>query len=291
MLAMHQKTTALSLVDGAIELFSLPDIYFQVSEMLNDPRISVKDMGQVIAKDPALSVKLLKVVNSSFYGFQAKIDTISRAIVVVGIDDLKNLLLATSVVDSFSKIPCELVDMTTFWMRSVRCGVIARLLAKESLVLHCERLFLTGLLHNIGSLVLYHKMPDESLKVLLAAENDRNLVAGLEQEIIGFNHADVGGELIKSWGLPESLYEAISCYLNPEAAQVHKLDAYLLSLSAHLVNALERGLLPEDIIGKLDHSRYSLIRLKIDQILTVVEQAEDEVSQVFELMVPDKKIH
>ena len=287
---MHQ-VTAHSLVDGAIELFSLPDIYFQVSEMINDQRFSIADIGLVISKDPALSVKLLKLVNSSFYGFQAEIDTISRAIVVVGIMDLRNLILATSVVDTFNKIPCELVDMTGFWICSVRCGVIAKLLAKESLVLHSERLFLAGLLHNIGSLILYHKMPDESLNVLLAAENDRNLVAGLEQEIIGFNHAEVGGELIKSWGLPESLYEAISCYLNPEAAQVYKLDAYLLSLSVHLMNVSEQGLPAEDVVDELDHSRFSLIRLTKDQILAVVSQAEAEFSQVFDLMAPHKKFH
>ncbi len=280
-----------SLVGGVVELFSLPDIYFQVSEMIGDPKFSIEDIGEVIAKDPALSARLLKVVNSSFYGFQAKIDTISRAIVVVGIDDLKNLLLATSVIDTFNKIPCELVDMTAFWMSSVHCGVIAKLLAKESLVLHSERLFLAGLLHNIGSLILYHKMPEASLKVLLAAASDRNLIGGLEQEIIGFNHADLGGELIKSWRLPESLYETISCYLTPEVAQVYKLDAYLLSLSAYLVNALEQGRSPEDVIGAFDFSRFSLIRLGKDQIFAVIKQAETEFSLVFELMAPDKKFH
>ncbi len=287
---MHQPTLQ-SLVDGAIELFSLPDIYFQVNEMISDPRFSVENIGRVIAKDPALSARLLKVVNSPFYGFQAKIDTVSRAIVVIGIDDLKNLILATSVVDKFNKIPCELVDMTTFWMHSVNCGVIAKLLAKESLVLHSERLFLAGLLHNIGSLVLYHKMPNESLKVLLAADNDRNLIGGLEQEIIGFNHAEMSGELIKSWGLPESLYEAIACYLNPAAAQVHKLDAYLLSLAAFLVNASDQGLVIEDVIDELDQRQFSLIHLKKDQILGVVHQAESDFSQLFELMAPNKKFH
>jgi len=278
-----------SLIAGAVELFSLPDIYFQVSEMISDPRFSIEDIGQVIVKDPALSARLLKLVNSPFYGFQAKIDTISRAIIVVGIDDLKNLLLATSVIDTFNKIPCELVDMTAFWMSSVHCGVTARLLAKESSVLHCERLFLAGLLHNIGSLIFYHKMPETSLKVLLAAANDKNLIGGLEQEIIGFNHADLGGELIKSWGLPESLYETISCYLTPEVAQAYKLDAFLLSLSVYLMNALEQGILPEDVIVTLNLGRFSLIRLQKDQILAVVEQAETEFSLVFELMAPDKE--
>ena len=138
------------LIKDSLEIFSLPDIYFQVAEMIKDPRFSAEDMGQVISKDPGLSARLLRVVNSSFYGFQAKVDTISRAITIVGIEDLQNLVLATSVIDKFSHIPSELVDMTDFWLRSVHCGVIARLLAKENSVLHCERLFLTGLLHDLG---------------------------------------------------------------------------------------------------------------------------------------------
>ncbi len=280
-----------SLVDGAIELFSLPDIYFQVSEMISDPRFTIQDIGAVISKDPALSVKLLKVVNSSLYGFQAKIDTISRAIVVVGIDDLKNLVLATSVLDQFQDIPCELVDMTAFWMRSMRCGIIAKCLAKESSVLHSERLFLAGILHDIGSLILYRKMPEESLKVLLAADHNRDLVAGLEQTLLGFNHADVSAELIRNWGLPESLYEAISCYLKPDSAAAYQLDAYILAMSVHLVNALEQGITPEQIVKTLDLGDYAPTRLNEEQISMVMHLADEEFAQIFDLIGPSKRFH
>ncbi len=185
------KLTAQTLIQGSVELFSLPDIYFQISEMINDPRFMAHDMGLVISKDAALSARLLKIVNSSFYGFQAKIDTISRAITIVGIEDLKSLVLATSVIDKFNKIPAELVDMTEFWMRSIYCGMMAKLLAKKSSVLHYERLYVAGLLSDLGSLVLYNLLPEESFEVLLAADYDRLKIAGLEREMIGFTHADV----------------------------------------------------------------------------------------------------
>ncbi|MBW6452544.1 MAG: HDOD domain-containing protein, partial [Methyloprofundus sp.] len=110
--------TAESLVQGSITLFSLPDIYHQIEKMVNDPRFTALEIGQVITKDPALSIRLLKLVNSSFYGFQSRIDTISRAVAIIGIKDLQNLIVATSVVDVFNGIPCDLVDMTDFWMQS-----------------------------------------------------------------------------------------------------------------------------------------------------------------------------
>lgn len=282
---------ARSLAAGVTELFSLPDIYFQLSEMIRDPRFSLADIGKVIAKDPGLSARLLRVVNSPFYGFQSRIDTISRAITVVGVDDLYHLVVATCVVDSFGKIPCELVDMTAFWIRSVHCGVVARLLARHSMVLHSERLFLAGLLHDIGSLVLYQKMPDQSLKVLLATGRDRRLLAGFEREIIGFTHADVGRELIKNWGLPESLYEAIGCYLNPDSAQVHRLDASLLNLAARLVDGCQQGRPIEDVVGEFSEQTLAFVRLSRAQLIEVIELADVEFSQVFELIAPGKKFH
>jgi len=280
-----------SLIEGSLEVFSLPDIYFQISEMISDPRYTANDMGDVIAKDPGLSVRLLKIVNSSFYGFQAKIDTVSRAITIVGVDDLKSLVLATSVIDKFSDIPVELIDMTDFWMRSIRCGIIAKLLAKESSVLHCERLFLTGLLHDVGSLVMYSKIPEQSREVLLAANYNRQLVGVIEKQVLGFTHADVGGELIRSWGLPESLFEAVGCYLDPEVALVHRLDAYLLSLASRLSDFSQQDKLLEDVLSEFTEESLSFMRLDSEAVHKVVGLAEGEFSQVFELMSPHKRFH
>lgn len=279
------------LIAGSTELFSLPDIYFQLSEMIRDSRFSLADIGKVIAKDPALSARLLRIVNSPFYGFQARIDTISRAIAVIGIDDLYNLVLATTVVDRFGKIPDELIDMTSFWMRSVQCAVIARLLAKHSAVLHSERLFLAGLLHDIGSLVLSQKMPEEYLRVLLAANRDRRLLAGFEQEMMGFTHADVGRELLKTWGLPESLHETIGCYLDPDEAQVHKLDAHILHMAARLADSGEHAEGAATTIAEFSNQSLTLVRLSREEIVSMMEQVDEEFLQMFELLAPNKKFH
>ncbi|MCK4841057.1 MAG: HDOD domain-containing protein [Methylococcales bacterium] len=279
------------LIKDSFKLFSLPDIYFQIAEMINDPRFTASDMGKVISIDPGLSARLLKVVNSSFYGFQARIDTISRAITIIGTEDLHALVLATTVIDKFSNIPSELVNMTDYWLRCVHTGIIAKLLAKKTAVLHSERLFMTGLLHDIGSLILYSKLPEKSRDVLLSANNDRRLVGGLEQEIIGFTHADVGAALIKSWGLPESLYEAVACYLNPDLAQAHKLDAYLLYLASRLTDISQQYDSVDKLLIELSNEGLSIIRLDTEQILAVKKQADEEFTDIFELMAPGKSFH
>ena len=283
--------TPQDLIEDSLEIFSLPDIYQQVAEMINDPLFTAHDIGLVIAKDPGLSVRLLRIVNSCFYGFQAKVDTVSRAITIVGVEDLKSLVFATSVIDKFSDVPAELVDMTDFWLRSVNCGLIAKLLAKESVVLHCERLFLTGLLHDLGSLVMYYKVPDKALEVLLAADYDRRLVGVLEKEILGFTHADVGAQLIKTWGLPESIYEPVGCCLSPEVALIHRLDAYLLCLASRLVDAGGQDVLIESIMAEFSEQELSIMRLDLHSVEKVMQQAGEEFSQLFELMAPNKKFH
>lgn len=279
------------LIKDSLQLFSLPDIYFQISEMISDPRFSVKDIGQIIGKDPALSARLLKIVNSSIYGFQSRVDRVSRAVTIIGAEELKNLIFATSVVTKFRAIPTELVDMTDFWLRSIKCSVIAKNLAVECSVLHGERLFLAGLLHDIGSLVFYHKLPEKSLEVLMEAKHDRRLVPELEQKIIGFTHAELGSVLIKTWGFPESLYETLAYYLNPESTQVHKLDTYLLNLASRLADISLYGESVEDVLTKYSSGALSIMRINEEQITHAMEEAEKEFSQVFELMAPDKKFH
>lgn len=280
--------SAQELVDSGSELFSLPDIYFKVNQMLRDQHYSIAEIGQVISLDPALSARLLQVVNSPFYGFRSRIDTISRAISIVGIDDLYNMVIATCVIDRFSRIPIELIDMTDFWMNSVHCGIVTKLLAKNSAVLHSERLFLVGLLHDLGSLLIYKQMPDLARQILSSIDNDRNLLADTEHALLGYNHAQVGSTLLKSWHLPESLYQTIGHYPHPQIAQTHKLETYLLNLATRLVNAQTVGEPIEDMIEEIDLSTLSFIRLSREQLVNTMEQANSDFLQVYEFFGPSK---
>ncbi|WAR43858.1 HDOD domain-containing protein [Methylomonas rapida] len=281
--------TAQEVVAEAKDLFSLPDIYFQLNEMIHDPRYSLAEIGNVIGRDPALSARLLRIVNSAYYGFPAKVDTISRAITVVGIEDVYSLVVATCIVDKFVKIPSDLVDMTAFWLRSVHCGVVCKLLAKSSAVLNVERLFLDGLLHDIGSLVLYQLMPEQATKVLVSIRQDRRLLVNAERAILGFTHVEVGCELMKSWGFPESLYEVVGCYRDPDAAITHKLDARLLNLASRLVDDKEFGRPIEQTLVEIPDHVLDFARLTRAQIEQVMTQAELEFHSIFEQLLPEHK--
>jgi len=274
-------------VESVKDLFSLPDIYFQLNEMIHDPRYSMVDIGAVIAKDPALSARLLRLVNSSFYSFQSPIDSISRAISIVGIDDLYNLVVATCVVDRFAKIPTDLVDMTAFWMRSVHCGVVTKLLGAQCAATNVERLFLCGLLHDIGSLVLYQVMPEDSARVLFAANHDRRRLLGLEQEIIGFTHAEMGRVLLQHWHLPDSLHDVVGFAMNPSALHMYKLDAHLLGLAIRLIDDREFGRSIEQTLADVPDASMAFMRLDAAQIEQVMQDSHDEFLEIFEQLLSD----
>ncbi|MDD2760237.1 MAG: HDOD domain-containing protein [Methylomonas sp.] len=283
--------TARDVVVAAKNLFSLPDIFFQLNEMIRDPRYSLTDIGNVISTDPALSARLLRIVNSAFYGYQAPIDTISRAITVVGADDFYNLVVATEVVDRFAKIPCTLVDMTSFWLRSVHCSVLVGLLAKSSGILKVERLFLAGLLHDIGSLVLYQYMPEQAASVLRATQHNRRLLNAIERQIIGFTHVEVGRELLKSWGLPASLYEVVGYQNNPGAAIAHRPDAHLLYLAVRLIDEKELGKPFEDSLVELPDRLLGDVHLNRIQLELAMEQSVVEFLVVFKQLLSEKHHH
>lgn len=278
--------TPQSLIAEVGDLFSLPDIFFQVKKMLEDPHFTMADIGMVIAKDPALSARLLRVVNSAGYGFQSRIDTISRAVSLIGGEDLYDMVLATCVVNRFDQIPTDLVDMTDFWMRSVHCAVANKLLAQYCGVANCERFFLIGLLHDIGSLVIYQILPEQAAKVLAAVRQDRRLLAQYEQQILGFTHGEVGCELLKSWGLPETLYRAVACYQKTNCAGSGKQETLLLHLAGLLVADREYGRSVEETLLAVSDEALTFLGVDRERVEQAMRQADMEFPLVFEQFMP-----
>lgn len=206
-----------ALVEDVSGLVSPPEVCLRVTELLHSPGTSAADFARVIGHDPSLSARLLRVVNSPYFGFGGRIDTISRTVALLGLRELHALVMAASAVTSFSRLSNRLVNMDTFWRHSVLTGLLARGLASRADVLHPERLFVAGLLHDVGSLVLFHRLPDVMRDLLLVADGDEALLCQVETDTLGFNHADVGAHLFALWHLPPSLVEAVRDHHRPES--------------------------------------------------------------------------
>lgn len=237
----RSKTTPYDLVSGVVRLVSLPEVCIRVNEMLEDPHITAGEIGRVISQDTGLTARLLKIVNSAFYGFPSRIETVSRAVTVIGLRELRGLVLAASAVEAFSKIPNDVLNMVRFWRHSVYCGVVAQLLAEKCHVLHSERLFVAGLLHDIGKLILCHRMPEEMRNVADRARQERRPDYEIEKEVFGFDHSDVGGELLKVWQMPKTLAEVVRYHHRPSEAQEALMDVCLTHIANGITLVAEQG--------------------------------------------------
>lgn len=242
---VNTKATTLTpkeLVTGSIRLVSLPEVCLRVNEMLDDSGITAAELGQVIGQDTSLTARLLKIVNSSYYGFASKVETVSRAVTVVGLRELRGLVIAASAVEAFSNVPDDVLNKVRFWRHSLYCGVIARLLAEQCHVLHSERLFVAGLLHDIGKLVIAQRLPDETKMIALESESNLRSEYQIEEDFLNFNHAEVGGELMKAWNMPETLVESVAYHHTPKDAEAGVIETCLIHIANILTDEAEQGL-------------------------------------------------
>lgn len=249
-------------------LVSPPDVCITVFELVESNTATARTLGEVISRDPSLTARLLKLVNSAFYHFSKRIDTVSRAVTVIGISELYSLVIAVSAIKSFSKIPNYLINIDTFWRHSLYCGLIARIIARRSNVLHPERLFVAGLLHDIGSLVMFDQAPHEARDLLLAAQGDEDILYLSEIKEFGFSHADLGGLLLGDWNLPAALRDAVQHHHRPEAAGIGKMEAAIVHIANALANRSDLGsffeIPAQDVF--IDEAAWTEARLDPDEV-------------------------
>jgi len=280
------KLTPYDLVSGVVRLVSLPEVCIRVNEMLEDPRISAPEIGKIISQDPGLTARLLKIVNSAFYGFPSRIETVSRAVTVIGLRELRGLVLAASAVEAFSKIPNDVLNMVRFWRHSVYCGVVAQLLAERCNVLHSERLFVAGLLHDIGKLILSHRMPNEMREVANRMKVEQRPDYEIEREIFGFDHTDVGGELITVWQMPKTLAEAVRHHHDPRQADHSIMDVCLIHIANGLTIIAEQGLEMEGTHEAISPYAWQTTNLDPDSMDEIFIEAGNRFSEALESILP-----
>jgi len=229
-------TTAAAFLQDVENLISLPDVCFRVNEMADDPHASAVDIAEVIGQDPNLVTQLLRIANSPYYGFPSRVDTISRAIAVIGTQDLRDLVLSASIINAFNASDNEIIDLHKYWSHSLFTGFVARQLGSRTKVkvLCKERLFVAGLLHDIGQLVMSMKIPEIMRIIVHRANLHAEPFHETEKLVFGLGHAEVGGQLLSHWHLPESLQAVARYHHQPENAKEYLLEVSIV----HIANAM-----------------------------------------------------
>ncbi len=273
-------------VKQEVELASLPNIFFQISESLKNPRSSAAYVAEVLSKDVALSAKLLKMVNTPFYGFPSKIDTLSRAVTIVGTNQLTNLALGVSVISAFSDIPEEFFTLKEFWLHSVTVGITARLLAGAAGLHGDEKFFVAGLLHDIGRLVMLKNHPQASTDVLRPAKVGRRALISVERSVWGCTHSEIGGRMLKAWRLPAFLEVLVNFHHNPMEASMVK-EACVVHLADFITHSLGIGASGASLVPELDANAWQTLGLTPEELSEICRKAERQARDVMVAFFPE----
>ena len=280
--------TSEELVSRSVKLISLPDVYIRLKAVIETPNSSMSDIAMVISHDPALTARLLKLVNSSFYGFTGSIDTVTHAINILGTRQVEELVFATTFASSLSstRFSSHVMNMYDFWFNSVYCAVTARLLAFHCDDIDTERPFVSGLLHDIGHLVLYSEIPEEAAPAMDIARQQATSLHQAERELLGFDYAQVGADLLRSWSLPDSLVEIIGCQNEPAKADDYQLETAILNIAIAITRLALAGIpvTPETLA--IDPVCWEITGLSVDDMAATKEDVDDQAGVAMDILFP-----
>lgn len=264
---------------------SPPILYYQLREKLDNPDTTFDELAAVIKTDPAMSARLLKIVNSAFYGLGEKVDTLTHALSIVGTEQLTDLALAAIVTSKFQGIPRDLINMETFWMHSIGCGIAARRIARQVPGVESEKMYLGGMLHDIGSLIFFKESPEVAKKILFRCKESGEHLFKVEKEVLGYDHAEVGALLLTEWKLSEQLVEMVRYHHQPSKAEDCLLETCIIARADALVYELEIGSSGEPGVPELDPKVAEMIPISEEEISAlkeeIIEQIDDTVRKFF----------
>ncbi len=281
MMILTPSLTIADLLKGDIKLAAPPTTYLALKKIVDDPNKTAQDAVFVIESDAALAMRLLKVVNSAFYGFPSQVSSIAKAITLIGMHELQNLVLATIVIERFSDLPGQLVSIHDFWAKNLRCALIAKALDSHFGGKYPDTAFLCGLVHNIGQLVMYRRIPvlarevDLLMLANVSADIDK---ADMEQQVIGFDRFQLGAELCRLWKLPDIVIESIGLHRYPDHVGRHADIAGLIRWADYYscLDAPYDGIVANGL------------ELSAPEISLILDKIHDEFEVIFKIFYPSK---
>jgi len=268
------------------QLISLPEVYIKLQQLIYSDDYSLADIVEIISFDPSITARLLRMVNSSFFGLTSKVDTVAHAINYLGAKQVHDLVLATSMADTFSDMNTPAFNMHHFWKQSIYCAIVAQDLAALCDEKNSERLFITGLLHNIGYLMMRQSIPDLILQAEELALQQQIPIHELEQQLIGFNFAQMGAELLNKWNLPDNLTTPIKYQLDPSQAEIYQMDVAVLHIAGFMARLFAKELPVEKTIKQLDENALILTHVNNEQLVELDLAAKESLNSVIQLIFP-----
>ncbi|MBW2559642.1 MAG: HDOD domain-containing protein [Deltaproteobacteria bacterium] len=267
------------IINSMGELPTLPTVYMKLSHLLNAPDPSIKTISAIISEDMAIAAMVLKIVNSAAYGFRAKIGDLQHAIVILGLTEIRNLVLASSIYKIVKEFKSSSAfDMQAFWKHSIGCAIVAKVLAETAHLHSPEDVFTAGLLHDIGKLIHAGHFREEFNAVMTDVAETGVQLSKSEKKILGFDHAQTGGALAEKWGLPRATINMITHHHLSYTPDALTSEMGAIHVGNSLCIALGLGSGGEKKVPIVNKKGWESLALKISDLEYVMQRS----SKLFE---------
>jgi HD-like signal output (HDOD) protein len=260
----------------------------EIEAALQSPQCSLAVIGESIEKDPDLTARLLRLGNSSFYGFSTRLTTVTEAISLIGIQQVQDLILASSIVDRFAGVAEDFVSLESFWRHCLACGIGARLIALERRLPKPDKFFVAGLLHDLGRMVLYSQAPQWAQKVFELYRSEPMLLREAEARVLGYDHQQIGEALLRHWKYPLNLVIAVGFHHEPGGPKIAREEAATVHIADHLVNAMEIGSSGERRVPPLHPEAWKMLGLTTEILGPIINGIDEQIEAVQEAFLSKK---
>jgi HD-like signal output (HDOD) protein len=284
MLGIQPKTEGDHVVESAIEkvgeIATLPEVTVKIIQIVEDPSSTARDLHDIIKNDPALSSRLLKVVNSAFYGLPGQIASVDRAIVLLGLSAVKNIAIAASMTHLFDGgVAVEGFNGVEVWRHSIGVAVGARLLTAAQGRPSVEESFLAGLIHDLGLLVERQVFPKGIAEVIAKQQAEPSPFCDLEGQVIGADHQAFGSALATKWRFPTSLCTSIGYHHKPmDLAEVNRELPVLVFVADVLACKAGIGFSATGVLQDYDAEMLDVMRLTPEALDEVSDKLPEQVA-------------
>lgn len=278
---MESKPDLLEAAANISTIPTLPTVISRITSLLQNPQTSADEIGKAITTDQALASKVLKLVNSAFYGFPGRISTITHAVVILGFSTVKNIVLTASIFDAFKKDNDSeaAFDMEKFWHHSIACGAASQTIAKKMGLKSGEECFIAGLIHDLGKVILCQYMPDQFGKIVKHASENNCLFYDSEKALFCNTHQEVGGHLAEKWNLPADLQNTVKFHHHPSNRRVHFEMTSVVHAADILVRAMGYGNGGDNRLPVIDEDVWNYLKLSKQTLPSLLEEIDQEVEK------------
>jgi len=262
------------MVQDVKSLPALPGIVVKLSALAESDEASIQRIAKLISSDQILSAKVLRLVNSPFYGFPGRVSTVSNALILLGVNVVKALVLSSSIFDLMEK------NVVGLWEHSLGTGVAANIIVKKLDLPDGEEISTAALLHDIGKVIINIKLKEETEEIRLGVDEGELSIREAERKILDVDHAEIGGWLGKTWCLPERLIEPIACHHDPSRSVTYADRTAVVHLSDILIKASGFGYSGDDIVPQIHQAAWKRLNMSDPLLREIIDEIEEKLIEV-----------